>query len=128
MSQISAILLAAGESRRMGKFKQLLPFRGKSFVQSCIDNLLASCVNEVIVVTGHHADDVERELAHRPVKIVFNTDYKLGMGASVQCGVCAAQKDAGAFLLALADQPQISTQTINRLIAAYEDAKPLITI
>jgi len=125
---ISAILLAAGESRRMGEFKQLLPFRGKPFVVCCVENLLASRVAEIIVITGYRGAEVKEALADYSIKITFNSDYQLGMGSSVKCGIRATRKDATAFLLALADQPQISTQMINRVIAAYEEAMPLIAI
>lgn len=125
---ISAILLAAGESRRMGELKQLLLFRGKPFVVCCVENLLAARLAEIIVVTGHRSAEVAAVLADYPVKIAVNNDYQLGMGSSVKCGIGAARQDATAFLLALADQPQLSTPLINRVITAYEDAHPLIAI
>ena len=130
MSQtvISAILLAAGESRRMGEFKQLLPFRGKPFVVCCVENLLAARVAEVIVVTGYRSVEIEEALADYAVKIAFNADYQRGMGTSVKCGIRAARQNTTAFLLALADQPQISTEIINQVIAAYEETQPLIAI
>ncbi len=125
---ITAILLAAGESRRMGEFKQLLSYRGKPFVVCCVENLLAARVAEVVVVTGHRAADVAAALTGYPVKLAFNENYQLGMGSSVQCGIRAARPDATAYLLALADQPHISTSLINRVITAYEAAQPLIAI
>lgn len=124
---ISAILLAAGESRRMGQFKQLLPFRGKPFVVCCVENLAAE-VAEVIVVTGYRAADVQEALADYPVTFAHNQNYQQGMGSSVQCGIRAARADASTFLLALADQPQISTPLIKQVISAYETARPLIAI
>lgn len=125
---ISAIFLAAGESRRMGGFKQLLSFRGKPFVVSCVENLLAAQVDEVIVVTGYRAADVQEALTDYPVTFAYNQNYQLGMGSSVQCGIRAARTDVTVFLLALADQPQISTPLINQVISAYEAARPLIAI
>ena len=125
---ISAILLAAGESRRMGEFKQLLSYGGKPFVACCTDNLLASRLDELIVVTGHRQADVRRVLAERKVKIVFNADYKAGMSSSIQCGVQAANENSRALLIALADQPQISAPVINQVIEAYENERPLIAI
>lgn len=125
---ISAILLAAGESRRMGQFKQLLSYGGKPFVACCADNLLASRLDELIVVTGHRQADVSRALAERKVKIVFNADYKAGMSSSIQCGVQAVNENSRAILIALADQPQISAPVINQVIEAYENERPLIAI
>jgi molybdenum cofactor cytidylyltransferase len=125
---ISAILLAAGESRRMGEFKQLLTYAGRTFVECCVDNLLASRADEVIVVTGHRADDVRRALGARPVRFVHNQDYREGMSSSVKCGISAVAPQARAMLVTLVDQPQIDSAIINRVIAAYESQLPLIVI
>lgn len=125
---ISAILLAAGESQRMGEFKQLLMLDGKSFVEHCVDNLLASRAGEVLVITGHRDADVRRAIGERPVRFAHNDDYRMGMSASVKRGVQAITDEARACLVALVDQPQISTRIINRVIDAYLDARPLIVV
>lgn len=125
---ISAILLAAGESRRMGDFKQLLPYNGKPFVVCCADNLLASRIDELIVVTGHRDAEVRRVLAHHKVKIVLNPNYKAGMSTSIQCGVQAINENSQALLIALADQPQIGAEVINQVIEAYEKTNASIVI
>jgi len=125
---ISAMLLAAGESRRMGEFKQLLTLDGKTFVERCVDNLLASRAHEVVIVTGHRDADVRRAIGKRPVRFVHNDDYRAGMSASIKCGVQALSGEARACLVALVDQPQISTTIINRVIDAYETAQSLIVI
>ena len=125
---ISAILLAAGESRRMGEFKQLLTYAGRTFVECCVDNLLASRADEVIVVTGHREADVRRAVGARPVRFVHNDDYREGMSSSVKCGVAAVAPQATAAMVALVDQPQIDSAIINGVIAAYETQLPLIVI
>lgn len=125
---ISVVLLAAGESRRMGDFKQLLNFGGKSFVECCVDNLLGSRADEVVVVTGHRDDDIRRALKDRPVIFAHNSDYRSGMSGSVKRGIEAASKQSRACLIALADQPQIGTDIVNRVIEAYEKSQPLIVI
>src|ERR1051325_6397970 len=125
---ISAVLLAAGESRRMGEFKQLLAFGGKTFVECCVDNLLASRASEVIVVTGHRADEVRAALATRPVKFADNARYRDGMSSSIRRGVEEAAEGARACLIALADQPQIGVEVIERVIEAYERDRPLVVV
>ena len=116
---ISAILLAAGESRRMGEFKQLLRLGEKSFVEHCVDNLLGSRVSEVIVVTGHRDLEVRRVVGDRTVRFAHNLDFKSGMSSSIKCGVRAVSETTRACLLALVDQPQIGADVINGVIDTY---------
>ena len=125
---ISAVLLAAGESRRMGEFKQLLPFGDKTFVECCVDNLLASRVDEVVVVTGHREADIRGAVGNRNVLFAHNTDYRDGMSSSIKRGVEAVSKESRAYLIALVDQPQIGADIINRVIGTYEKAAALIVI
>lgn len=125
---ISAVLLAAGESRRMGDFKQLLRLGDKSFVEHCVDNLLASRVGEVIVVTGHRESEVRRAIGARRVTFAYNPEYKSGMASSIKRGVHALSANVQACVLALVDQPRIEADVINRIIETYENAQPLIVI
>jgi len=125
---ISAILLAAGESRRMGRFKQLLQFGDKTFVEHCVDTLLTSRVDDVIVVTGHRALDVRRTVGDRPVRYAHNADYLLGMASSIKCGVRCLSGLTRGFVLALVDQPQISSNVINRVIETFEKERALIVV
>jgi molybdenum cofactor cytidylyltransferase len=125
---ISAVLLAAGESRRMGEFKQLLRLGDKSFVEHCVDNLLASRVGEVVVVTGHREDDVRRMIGDRRVIFAYNPAYQLGMASSIMRGVQAVSESARAWVLALVDQPRIGPNVINRIIGTYETKQKLIVI
>jgi molybdenum cofactor cytidylyltransferase len=125
---ISAVLLAAGESRRMGQFKQLLQLGEKSFVEHCVENLLASQVDEIIVVTGHRESDVRAAVGTRAVRLVFNNDYRSGMSSSIKCGVRAVLDISTACLIALVDQPQIGPGIVDQLIDVYENAHPRIVI
>jgi molybdenum cofactor cytidylyltransferase len=125
---ISALLLAAGESRRMGDFKQLLRVGDKSFVEHCVDNLLASQVTEVIIVTGHRESDVKRAVRDRPVTFAHNSEYKSGMASSVKSGIRAVSENSKACVLALVDQPRIAPGVINRIIETYQKTQTLIVI
>lgn len=125
---IKALLLAAGESLRMGAFKQLLPVGGKSFVECCVDALLASLVDEVVVVIGHRADEVRNALGNRPVSFVHNPDYREGMSSSVIAGMRSLDSDVGAALIALGDQPTVETEVVNAVITAYLSNGPLIVV
>jgi molybdenum cofactor cytidylyltransferase len=124
----SAVLLAAGESRRMGEFKQLLPFGGKTFVACCVDNLLASRASEVVIVTGHRERDIQSAIGSRPVRFAHNEDYRSGMSSSIKRGVQALSASARVVIIALVDQPQIGPGVFNQVIEAYEKMRPLIVV
>jgi molybdenum cofactor cytidylyltransferase len=119
-TMVSAILLAAGEARRMGKLKQLMPLGKTTIVEQTIDNLLASRVNEVIVVLGHKAEEIMKRIAARPIKMVINPLYRQGMSTSIAAGLTFTDSRAQAVMLALGDQPFVDGPTINRLIKEFE--------
>lgn len=103
----------------MGQPKQLLPLGDKTLVEHALDNLLASRVSEVVVVTGNQAGTVAKKVGKRPVKVVLNPDYRLGMSTSLKKGLTSINKDAGAVMVVLADQPFIDAALINRLIDEF---------
>jgi molybdenum cofactor cytidylyltransferase len=112
----------------MGEFKQLLPLDGKTIIEWSADNLLASTVDEVLVVLGHRRNEVRNALGHRPIRFVINHEYQDGMSSSIKRAIEALPPETKAVLLALGDQPQIDPEVINKLIAIYESEKPLIVI
>jgi molybdenum cofactor cytidylyltransferase len=114
---ISAILLAAGRSRRMGAFKPLLPFGERTVAEACVENLLAGGVGEVVVVVGHRGDEVRRHLSRLPVRFAVNADAESEMGASIARGVEQLSPEAQAVLIALVDQPAVPHATIGFLNA-----------
>jgi molybdenum cofactor cytidylyltransferase len=125
---LAAVVLAAGESRRMGTPKQLLPFGDRTILQCVVDTLLTAGVGEVIVVLGHLADRVREVLAERPIRIVENSSYREGMLSSVKCGVRAIGAQCDTMLLALGDQPQISTAVVSELMRRYRQGVSGIVI
>ena len=116
---VSSVLLAAGQSKRMGRVKQLMPWGHSTIVEQSIDNLLASVVNEVIVVVGYKAEEVRKAIGARPVKVVVNTDYEQGMSTSIAVGLSSIDSQEHAVMLVLGDQPLIGSQTINSLIDEF---------
>jgi len=119
-TKVSAILLAAGESKRMGKFKQLMPLGNSTMVEQTTDNLLSSGVSEVIVVVGHRAEEVMKRVATKPIKIALNPIYHQGMGTSIVAGLNLVDSRAQAVMLVLGDQPFVDSQTIDRLIEEFD--------
>jgi len=116
---IAGVLLAAGISSRLGAPKQLLAYRGRPLLAHVVENLLASQVDEVIVVLGSKAEEVMVVLAGYPVKVVINREYNTGQSTSLKAGLAALSGAVKAALFALGDQPLVSTQTIDLLIRNY---------
>ena len=86
MNDIWAIILAAGESRRMGFPKMLLPFNGKTMIETVIRNVSQSMVTNILVVLGAEGLKIAETLNDLPVTYCFNENYKEGMLSSVKCG------------------------------------------
>ena len=116
---ISAILVAAGESKRMGELKQLMPFRKSTILEQTIDNLLNSTVNEIILVLGFKAEEITKIIAAKSIEIALNPDYQEGMSTSIIKGLDLVDDRTEAIMLALADQPFIDSKIIDRLIQQF---------
>ena len=102
----------------MGAPKQLLPFGESTIVETVVDNMLGAKFDEVIVVVGHRAEEIQTQLGTRPIKAVFNPDYRDGMLTSAQTGIRALET-SDAFALMLVDQPFITSALIDQVIDAY---------
>jgi molybdenum cofactor cytidylyltransferase len=117
---VAAIILAAGRSTRMGGPNKLLAeLGGKPLVRLVTEQALASKARDVIVVTGHQAELVEKALHGLDVKFVRNADFAQGLASSVKAGVAAVPDDADGVLICLGDMPMISARLIDHLIEAF---------
>jgi len=125
---VSAILLAAGESTRMGEPKLLLPFGDGTVLSKTVDNVLSCNVDEVIVVLGANAEKTREALAGKPIKTVFNPDYSQGMSTSLICGLKQVSSQALRIMVALSDQPLIEKDTYNKLIKESITSSKGITV
>jgi molybdenum cofactor cytidylyltransferase len=117
---VSGVVLAAGASTRMGRPKQLLPVAGRPLLQHVVDAALASSLDEVIVVLGHRADEIEAalDLVGR-ARAVANPDFAEGQITSLRCGVAAANAAARAVAILLGDQPSLRSEAIDDMVAAF---------
>src|SRR5207244_8101538 len=123
----TAIILAAGESRRMGTLKPLLPFGSGSVIGQVVRSLQACPIDAVLVVVGHRGAEIAahlREFELPLLRIVENPNYVQGMLSSVQAGVAAADPATTQFLISLADQPSIPPELIRHLIGVFEEQRP----
>lgn len=119
--RFGAVILAAGESARMGTPKQLLLLDGQPLVVRAVEAALASSAWPVVVVLGAHAEKIRPLFARRPVLIAENPAWSEGMAASIRTGVTTLRqfsRQLDAALVALCDQPAFSADVIAQLVAA----------
>lgn len=120
MSRIGGILLAAGESRRMGAVNKLaLPVDGQPLLRRTAQTLLASRLQELVVVLGHEADQARKLIEDLELKIVCNERYQEGQMTSVHCGLEALSGVYEGVMIGLADQPLLTAGDIDTLIDAF---------
>lgn len=127
MEGISAILLAAGESTRMGRLKALLPWQDSTLVEYQVESLLGVGVAEVVLVVGHRGDEVEAPVRGKPgVKTVANPDYRQGKTTSIKAGLRHLSSTVQGILVLAVDQPR-PPHILESLIKAHQEGAALIT-
>lgn len=126
---ISAIILAAGRSVRMGQPKMLLPWGHGTVLTHVISVFREAGVEDILVVTGGAKEQVEGLVAELPVRTVFNPQYESGeMLSSIQCGLRALSAQAQAALIGLGDQPQVQAGSVRKVCEAYLEAKSSLVV
>jgi molybdenum cofactor cytidylyltransferase len=129
-SMISALLLAAGESKRMGATKQLLAVLQEPMLARSLKNLQCPGIGEIVLVLGHDHEKI-RETLHldeTTLKIALNNDFARGMSSSIAAGLSIVSPDSTGVLIALGDQPLIRPATITALIEDFKSSKKGIAI
>lgn len=119
MSEVPAIILAAGSSSRMGVPKQLLPIHKMTLLEHCLKNIKDSAVSTTICVLGANSAQILDEVKDKEVIFICNKDWKKGLSSSIQAGVRYLRdysKSHQGILITLADQPEISSQYYNELL------------
>jgi molybdenum cofactor cytidylyltransferase len=117
---IWAIILAAGESKRMGSPKLVLPFRGKTIIENVIGNISRSKIENMILVLGADSEKIIKAVEGADVKLCYNENYSQGMLSSVICGFSSLPHDFIAALVFQGDQPLIDPDITNTVIDAYK--------
>jgi molybdenum cofactor cytidylyltransferase len=117
---ISGIVLAAGEARRFGGTKQLVELDGKPLAQHAIDALAAAGVGEVLIVTGHRAEDVEAGLTvPKGGRFVRNERYREGQASSLAAALHEVADESEAAVVLMADQPRVTAEDVRILIDTF---------
>jgi len=129
-THIAAVILAAGQSSRFGKPKQLIPFRGKSLLRGIIDAAAEADCSPIAVVLGSSRQQIERGLEKTDVLIVENRNWQQGIGTSIQAGVrhvIDRERDVDAIVLLVCDQPFVDAHVIKELITLRKKTgKPIV--
>lgn len=126
---ISAIILAAGQSRRMGQPKMLLPWGKATVIEHVITTFLNAGIEEIVVVTGGSRELVEKATAQYPVRRIHNNEYASGeMLSSLQCGLRGMPDRVQATLVGLGDQPQVQESSVQGVVAGYQKSKSTLAV
>jgi molybdenum cofactor cytidylyltransferase len=124
---VSAIVLAAGGSTRLGRPKQLLDYRGTTLLRHSVSQALASRCHPVIVVLGADEERCRQELDGLDVHVALNPDWAEGMGSSIRVGVAALDAvapETEAVLLMLCDQPLVTGARLDELVRRFAETGP----
>ncbi len=115
---ISAILLAAGQSKRMnGKNKLYKTFKNEPLINHSINNILSSSIDELIIILGYEKEVLEKIITkNKKIKIIYNKNYKHGMSSSIKIGMQKLSKKSKAFFICLGDMPLVKSDVYNKLI------------
>ena len=117
---VTAVILAAGQSKRMGQTKQLLPWGDTTVLGQTIRNVKETAVHDILVITGHDAEKVEAIIEQETAHGLWNTDYATTeMITSLQTSIRNLPQSVSAVLVMLADQPMVEPETIDQILAAY---------
>jgi len=118
---VVGVVLAAGESRRMGRLKALLPFGDRTVIEQVIHSLLQVSLDRVVVVLGHRAPELATVVESLPIQMLYNADYRQGMSSSVQVAFRHIDPVPEAYLLALVDQPHLGPEPAQRVLATFTE-------
>lgn len=124
------VILAAGQSKRLGSPKQLLEFKGKSLLQHAVSSAMDTGIKPVIVITGARFEKMQEVLEQFPVQLIYNKEWEEGMAASIRCGVEGALQmnpDTDGILFMVCDQPFTDSSVLNELIVLQKETGTPIT-
>jgi molybdenum cofactor cytidylyltransferase len=126
---IAGLILAAGESSRMGSDKALLTYRGRTFLETIIFSLRSAGIEQIAVVLGHHAEEIQRAVSLAGTRVVLNRDYRRGQTSSLQAGLAAlAEQSPEAVILCLVDHPVVSSEVIRKLRDRFVRSMPPVVV
>ena len=127
---ISAVILSAGESSRMGRPKALLPIDGQTFIERIVAALKQGGIESIVVVLGFNGEDLRRQIAHLAVEILINPDYQMGQLSSLQVAIRHLQtvKNCCGMMVHLVDHPYIDAKLVQLMLQRFDESKASIVV
>jgi molybdenum cofactor cytidylyltransferase len=126
---IAGLILAAGESSRMGTPKAMLTYRGRTFLERIVETLREGELERMVVVLGHQAEEIQRQVKIEAAQVVINPDYRSGQTSSLQAGLRALiADDLEAILLCLVDHPAVAAETVRKIVATFRQCGAPVVI
>lgn len=130
INNCAAVLLAAGASSRLGKPKQLLLYKGKTFLQNVLSAAINAQLDPVIAVLGAEETIIRKEIGEKNIYNVFNSEWQEGIASSIRCGLQELEKiapNADAAILMVCDQPYITSSLLKDLLVTQQQTgKPIV--
>ncbi len=125
---IAGLVLAAGQSSRMGADKALLMYNGRTFLETITLTLKEAGIQHVVAVLGHHAEEIRQSINLATVEVVVNQDYRRGQTSSLQAGLrVLGEANPDGIIMCLVDHPAIAADTIRKLIQSFTSTgKPVV--
>ena len=126
---IVAVVLSAGESSRMGTPKALLPVDGQTFIERIVTALKKTTVSAIVVVLGHHLEEIRQKVAQLSVTMVVNQNYRSGQLSSLQAAIRSLEgKNVDAILVHLVDHPFLDSRLVDEMIKRFYESKKMIVV
>lgn len=121
-TRVAGIVLAAGQSIRLGRPKQLLELDGRPLLDIVLQNASESLLTSVLLVLGNKADAIAAAVGDHGQRVVINPDFAQGQSTSLRSGISALDEDVAGVLVLLGDQPQVTPAIIDRLVSTFSDS------
>ena len=130
IQKCAVVILAAGQSKRLGHPKQLVVYNGETLLNRAIDSAVETKIENIFVVLGAHFEDIKESISNKSISILINKNFEEGMASSIRCGlneIISASPQIECVILMVCDQTYVSSDLILNLLSEHKKSdKPII--